>query len=214
MRLLWAVTAVLMTALAGCADEGAPASVADGADPTTAPPTTTAAPPASQTPGPSETGNTTSPEPSNTTSPPTGTTGPGDGNATTENGSGEEAILVEETFTGMLPANAGDPTASGLQGAHTVDVLAGVTRLEVTYTSTHAGLFAAVATVEDPLGTEQANSLDACGANLNPGAAAQDVCLMVIEEVADGAWTLTVSWQLGQATEQYELFVQGFGVQG
>lgn len=112
-------------------------------------------------------------------------------------------LLSETTASGSLPVE-------GLTGTLAFDVPAGATLVEVTYVSDHVGLFTALATVSDPAG-ERISSSDACG--FGDSGAATNTCVMTIDaDVVAGAWDATVTWQVGQATEDYTLTARVFGV--
>lgn len=111
-------------------------------------------------------------------------------------------LVFEETFDGSLPVD-------GLSAAHPFAVPAGATRVEVTYTSDHIGLFTALATLNDAA-AERLSSSDACG--FGSTGAETDVCEMVVdEEVGPGEWSIEITWQVGQATEDYTFHVRVFG---
>jgi hypothetical protein len=122
------------------------------------------------------------------------------GNATVEVRPVE--VLFQTQFSGSLPVD-------GLTAGHPFDVPEGATRVEVLYTSDHVGLFTALASVSDPSG-ERINSSDACG--FGSTGAETDTCLMIVEEdVGAGAWSADLTWQVGQATEDYTFDVTVYG---
>jgi PKD repeat protein len=124
----------------------------------------------------------------------------------TAGASGPQVALLQESFSGSLPAD-GATTA-----AHTFTVPAGGQRLVVVYTSDHVGLFSAVAEVFDPAGTSKLYSLDACSAGFDPPAAVS-TCEMVLEEALEaGDWSAEVYYQAGQVIEDYTLDVTAWGV--
>ncbi len=111
-------------------------------------------------------------------------------------------LVFEETFDGSLPVD-------GLSATHAFAVPTGATRVEVTYTSDHVGLFTALATLNDAAGARLSSS-DACG--FGSTGAETDVCEMVVdEEVGPGEWSIEITWQVGQATEDYTFQVRVFG---
>lgn len=127
-------------------------------------------------------------------------------NATAGASSGPLALLLQESFSGSLPAD-GATTA-----AHTFTVPAGGQRLVVVYTSDHVGLFSAVAEVFDPAGTSKLYSLDACSAGFDPPAAVT-TCEMVLEEPLEpGGWSGEVYYQAGQVIEDYTLDISVWGI--
>jgi hypothetical protein len=113
-------------------------------------------------------------------------------------------VLLQTQFSGSLPADG------AVQASHPFEVPDGATKVDVLYTSSHIGLFSALATVSDP-GGERLSSSDACG--FGSSGQATDTCLMTIEEdVGSGTWTIAITWQVGQATEDYtfDVTVSGY----
>lgn len=204
----WLVALVAVAVLGGCVTpepEAADAPTDEGSPGGSGNQTASFAPP------PAATQNNTSPADtnataSNSTAASGNATGNAAGNATgnqTSNETAAPAVLVfETTFGGSLPVD-------GATATHPFSVPAGASRVEVTYTSEHVGLFTALATLNDPAG-ERLSSSDACG--FGSTGAETDVCEMLVdEEVGPGEWSMEITWQVGQATEDYTFHVRVFG---
>lgn len=150
----------------------------------------------SSSPMANSTGNQTTFVPGNSTGNQTGNQ--------TENATAPPIVIVyQNTFSGSVPVD-------GLQPVHPFPVPAGAVRVEVTYISQHIGLFTALATVSDP-GGQRISSSDACG--FGTSGQATDTCLMVVDDdVGAGEWSVGLTWQVGQVTEDYTFNVTVFGV--
>jgi hypothetical protein len=199
----WMVLLVLASVLSGCLVQGDDTDTQSSDDASTtgsshSNTTVTMSLTRSPAPGANHTGNATG----NATGPAGNATGNQTGNATL-NETTPSVVVFQQSFSGSLPVD-------GLDATHPFDVPAGATRVEVTYTSDHIGLFTALAHVDDA-GGERINSSDACG--FGDTGAAVNTCLMLVDQdVAAGAWSVGLTWQVGQATEDYTFDVVVYGV--
>lgn len=124
----------------------------------------------------------------------------------TGNATAPVVVLATFQFTGSLPFDG------ATVGSHTFAVPAGATQVTMAYTSDYVGLFTAVASATDPAGTERMYSLDACSVGFAPPSGTT-TCAMATEGPVDaGDWLAEVSYQLGQASEDYTLDLVVYGV--
>jgi hypothetical protein len=168
---------------------------------------TTTAPTTSATTAPTTTTTTTTT--STTTQAPT---------TTTTTTTGEPAppqeptygMVVEEQFTGMVPS----PTVGfgALQHVYNFEVPANADRLVLVYSTVYTGLFSALVTLDDAQGNRVGSTFTECGIP-PPGAQASFSCGLELEgELPAGEWTTTLTWQVGEVAEEYQIDVQAWGL--
>ncbi len=109
--------------------------------------------------------------------------------------------LATESCSGSLPT----PTVLLESPACILDVPAGTDHVELYYNTTFTGAFSAVVELFDPSGASRAYSIDDCPAPPSGVNVAYACTLLSEGTVQAGEWKAEIYWQLGEATEDYEL---------
>lgn len=120
-----------------------------------------------------------------------------------------EVQVLKLSFAGSAPVDPG--TQQALQINYIFDVANGTTRLVYWYNTTYNGAFSAVARLYDPSGEMRGDTLETCGIP-SPGQQAKFSCYVEsTTPIKEGSWTLRVTWQVGEANEDFTLDVIGWG---
>lgn len=152
-------------------------------------------------PSPTTTTTTTTSQPATTSSSPATVT--------------KRAVIAHQVFTGMLPDPDSGPDA--LFPSFTIDVPAGGDQVMFFYNTTYSGFWQSVVTITDPDGVSYDNlAADDCGIVFPapPGVNQAYSCwiLDLRGEVPAGTYTIEMTWQVGEATENFSLDFTAWGM--